>query len=126
MNTKSIIEAANMEWNKAFNNKDLKALVAFYSEKAVLSPGNGNALVGHAEIEGLFKSFIDAGVNSHMLEVLEAAGSDQFIYHVSKWGAKGAETNGEASAFGGITTSVLEKNEEGKWLIHSHVWNAGE
>jgi ketosteroid isomerase-like protein len=124
MNTKSIIEASNIEWNKAFNAGDVTGLVAFYSEGAVLSPGNGTALVGRVEIGNLFKSFIDAGVNSHTLEILEVGGADNMIFQVTRWGAKGADANGAVTAFGGITTSILEKNDDGQWLVKSHVWNA--
>ena len=64
MNKRSIIEAANIEWNKALNSGNVKGLAALYTENAILSPGNGVTLVGPAEIEGLFKSFVDAGVHN--------------------------------------------------------------
>ncbi len=126
MNNRSIIEAANVEWNKAFNSSNLKDLVALYTENASLSPGNGNALVGRAEIENLFKSFIDAGVHNHTLEIIEVGGSDKLIYQVARWKAQGAVANGETPSFGGITTSVLEQSADGNWLAHTHVWNANQ
>ncbi len=126
MNNRSIIEAANAEWNKALNSGNVKELAALYTENATLSPGNGVTLVGRAEIEGLFKSFVDAGVHNHTLEIVEVGGSDKMIYQVARWNAEGAEANGETPSFGGITTSVLEQSSDGNWLARTHIWNVNQ
>lgn len=120
------IEAANAEWNKALNSGDVKGLAALYTENATLSPGNGKVLVGRAEIESLFKSFVDGGVHNHTLEIIEVGGSDKMIYQVARWSAQGAETNGETPSFGGITTSVLEQGSDGTWSTRTHVWNVSQ
>jgi uncharacterized protein (TIGR02246 family) len=123
MNRNTIIEAVNSEWNNALNSGNIKDLVALYTENAILSPGNGQILVGHTEIENLFNGFINGGVHNHTLEIIEVGGSDNIIYQVARWSAQGAETNGETPSFGGITTSVLEQSSNGKWLARSHIWN---
>lgn len=120
------IESANAEWNKALNSGDVKGLAALYTENATLSPGDGKTLVGRAEIENLFKGFVDGGVHNHTLEVIDVGGSGKMIYQVAKWSAQGAEANGETPTFGGITTSILEQNSGGKWRIRSHVWNVSQ
>ena len=124
-NIKSIIEAANLAWNQALNTGNINALAALYAENAMVSPGNGLALVGRVEIENLFKSFVENGVHNHTLEVIKVGGNEKVIYQISKWNANGAESNGETPSFGGVTMSVLEKDNDGKWLAQSHVWNAG-
>ena len=122
-NIKSIIEAANLAWNQALNSGNTKSLAALYAENAMLSPGNGRTLVGRIEIENLFKSFIENGVHNHTLDVIKVGEDEKVIYQVSKWNANGAESNGTPTIFGGITTSVLEQDQDGKWLTRSHVWN---
>ncbi len=124
--TSAIVEAANVEWNKALNSSDTEALALLYAENAILSAGDGKTLVGRAEIENLFKGFVDGGVHNHTLEVIEVGGSGKMIYQVAKWSAQGAETNGETPTFGGITTNILEQNPDGKWLARSHVWNISQ
>jgi uncharacterized protein (TIGR02246 family) len=124
MNYRSIVEAANTEWNKALNSGNVSGLAALYSENAILSPGNGQTLVGRAEIETIFKGFVDGGVHNHTLEIVEVGGSDNMIFQVAKWKAQGAEVNGEKPSFGGIMTSVFELTAEGNWLARSHIWNA--
>lgn len=126
MNNRSIIEAANAEWNKALNSGNIKVLVALYTEDAIISPGNGNTLVGRAEVENLFQSFVDVGVHNHTLEIIEVGGSDKMIYQVARWCAQGAETKGVTPTFGGITTSILEQSAEGKWLTRTHIWNVNQ
>lgn len=122
---KTIVESANVAWNQALNSGNTKALAAMYAENATLSPGNGKTLTGRAEIENLFKGFVDGGVHNHTLEIIEVGGTDKVIYQVSKWNANGASVDGKKPSFGGITMSVLELAADGKWLARSHVWNAG-
>ncbi len=124
MGNRAIIEVANAEWNKRLNSGNVKDLSALYTENAVLSPGNGVTLVGRAEIENLFQSFVDGGVHNHTLEIIDVGGSDKMIYQLARWSAQGASVNGETPSFGGITTSVLEQSKDGNWLTRTHVWNA--
>ena len=123
MSNKTIVENVNRAWNEAFNSGDLKRLVAMYSEDAVLSPGNGAVLVGREKIKGLFNSFLEGGVNSHSLEIVEVGGSDDTLFQIARWRAKGPKVDGEAPIFGGVTTSVFKKNPDGEWLAYSHIWN---
>ncbi len=122
----AIVEATNVEWNKALNGGDAKALSELYSDNAILSAGDGKTLVGRAEIENLFQGFVDGGVHNHSLEVISVGTSGNMIYQVARWSAQGAESDGKTPTFGGITTSILEKNADGKWLASSHVWNVGQ
>lgn len=121
---KAVVNTANATWNQALNGGDAHALAAQYAEDATLSPGNGQILVGRAQIEQLFAGFVKGGVRNHQLQLDNAGGDGKLIYQTSKWSANGAAAaDGKLPAFGGVTTSVLEKGADGKWLIRSHVWN---
>lgn len=117
------LESLNSAWNQALNSGNTHALAHLYAENAMLSPGNGQTLVGRVEIEGLFKSFVDNGVHNHTLEIVTAGGDDQVLYQVARWHANGAEKDGVLPSFGGVTMSVFEKGVDGRWLARSHVWN---
>ncbi len=121
---KATLETLNQNWNQAFNNADAAALSNLYSENALLSPGNGKVLKGRAEIENLFKSFFQAGLHHHKLEIVATGGDDKTIYQIAKWAAEGANKDGAMVTYGGITTSVYEKDANGQWVTRSHVWNA--
>lgn len=124
---RTVVEAANAAWNQALNSGNPQGLAALYTDDAILSPGNGRTLVGRAEIEALFRSFVEAGVHNHTLEIIEVGGSDTLIYQVARWSAQGAAAaDGKTPSFGGITTSVLEEGPDGAWRARSHVWNADQ
>ena len=120
---RSTIESINTTWNQALNGGNAAALAALYAEDAKLSPGNGETIVGRAEIEKLFQSFIDNGVHNHAIDIIEVGGNNHLADQVARWSANGAETDGKTPAFGGILMGVLEKQANGTWLARSHVWN---
>jgi uncharacterized protein (TIGR02246 family) len=126
MNNRLLFEAANAKWDKALNSGNTKSLVALYTENAIISPGNGKTLVGRAQIENLFKGFVDGGVHNHILDIIEVGDSDKTIFQVARWSAQGAESKGEIPSFGGISTSILELNSDGNWLTRLHIWNINQ
>jgi uncharacterized protein (TIGR02246 family) len=124
-NAKAMVETLNNNWNQAFNNANPKLLASMYAENAVLSPGNGKVLNGRTEIENLFKSFFEAGLNNHKIEIVTTGGDKKTLFQVAKWSASGAEKDGVKATYSGITTSTYQKDANGKWVARSHVWNAG-
>jgi uncharacterized protein (TIGR02246 family) len=122
-NVRTVVTGLNSTWNDAFNRGDATAVAALYDEKATLSAGNGKTLVGRAEIEKLFKSFIDGGVHKHTIDIIEVYGNGDFAYEVATWRAMGREKDGKEPAFGGVLTNVFERGTDGKWRSMSHVWN---
>lgn len=123
---RAIVEAANTAWNQALNSGNPQALAALYTEDAIVSPGNGQTLAGRAKIEALFRGFVENGVHDHSLDIIKVGGSGKLIYQVARWSARGAAVDGKTPSFGGITSSVLEQDEDGTWRARSHVWNAGQ
>ena len=122
--TRRVVEGLNAAWNQAFNSGDAAALAALYDEKATLSPGNGKALLGRAEIQKLFKGFIDSGVGNHGIEIIEAHEHGGVAYEIARWTAQGAEKDGKRPSFGGVLVNVFRKGSDGKWKSVSHIWNA--
>ena len=120
---KAVITALNSEWNKAFNSSNPESVAALYDENAILSPGNGEVLVGRVAIEGLFRSFIENGVYNHTIEVIDIHHDDKTMYEVSKWSAHGVEKDGTKPVFGGILVNVFHIDHNGEWKSHLHIWN---
>ncbi|HQR50392.1 MAG TPA: SgcJ/EcaC family oxidoreductase [Methylophilaceae bacterium] len=117
------IASLNSTWNQTFNRGDAAALARLYAENATLSPGNGQTLLGRAEIEKLFQSFVDGGVHQHTIDIVSTGGDEQVMFQVAKWNAHGAAQDGNTPSFGGILMSAFEKGADGQWLVRSHVWN---
>ncbi len=120
---RSVIETLNDKWNKAFNSGNPESVGELYAQGAILSPGNGEFLVGRAAIEDLFRSFIDSGVHNHTIEIINTHQDGNTMYEVSKWSAYGQEENGKKPVFGGILVNIFHVDENGKWKSHLHTWN---
>jgi uncharacterized protein (TIGR02246 family) len=121
---RSVIESLNSTWNNAFNSGDASAVAALYAENATISPGNGQILVGRAEIEKLFKTFIDNGVHNHIIEIIKAHRDGNYAYEVAKWSANGPMKDGKKPTFGGILVNVFHRGDDGNWRSQTHIWNA--
>ena len=117
------IERLNADWNAAFNRRDAAGLAALYHEQAVVSPGNGQAVVGRAGIQKLFQGFFDAGAHHHGIEVIQAGGKGDLLYEVAKWSAHLPEKDGQKPVLGGILVHHFERTGD-RWHSTSHVWNA--
>jgi uncharacterized protein (TIGR02246 family) len=117
------VEAANATWDKAFNSGDAHALAALYDEKAVVSPGNGKAVKGRADIEKLFKGAFDAGFRDHKTEVVAAHRDGKVIYETANWSAV-SEKDGKKTEYKGVLLKVMTLGSDGKWRASAHTWNA--
>jgi uncharacterized protein (TIGR02246 family) len=120
---RSVIESLNSKWNEAFNSGKPESVSELYDQRAVLSPGNGEVLVGKTAIEGLFRSFIDNGVHNHTIEIIDTHYDGNTMYEVSKWSAQGLEENGKKPVFGGIFVNIFHVDDNGEWKSHLHTWN---
>ncbi len=123
---RSVIEMLNDKWNRAFNSGKPELVGELYDQGAILSPGNGEFLVGRVAIEDLFRGFIDNGVHNHTIEIIETHQDGNTMYEVSKWSAHGQEENGKKPVFGGIFVNIFHVDENGKWKSHLHTWNLSE
>ncbi|MGF6917397.1 YybH family protein [Paraburkholderia sp. 40] len=120
-----VIDRANTAWNAAFNKGDAHGLAAMYDDKAVVSPGNGTTVQGRAEIEKLFKSYFDAGVHDHTIDVVQANRVGNVMYETANWTAV-AEKDGKKTPYKGVLVKVMTKGADGKWRTTAHTWNAAQ
>jgi len=118
-----LAEKLNQSWNTLFNSGDAKAVAQLYSDTAILSPGNGQVLKGQREVEMLFQSYVDGGVHSHAIEVVDSYREGNTLYQVSNWSALGREADGVTPTFGGVVTLISKLNEQGEWKLQLHSWN---
>ena len=123
INDRQLVEQLNQNWNNLFNSGDAHAVAQLYSETAILSPGNGQALNGRVEIETLFKSFVDNGVHAHQITVIDSFRDGNTLYQISNWSASGKEQEGVIPSFGGIVTLISKLNEQGEWKVQLHSLN---
>ncbi|MDR5786645.1 SgcJ/EcaC family oxidoreductase [Caballeronia sp. LP003] len=119
------VDEANTAWNTAFNKGDAHGLANMYEKNAVISPGNGTTVQGRADIEKLFKSYFDAGVHDHTIDVVQASRVGNVIYETANWTAV-AEKDGKKTPYKGVLVKVMTKSADGKWRTTAHTWNAAQ
>lgn len=118
-----VVNAANEQWNAAFNEKNLDALVDLYAAQATLSAGDGNVLNGQQEISDLFNGFFENGLYNHQIETIATYSSAGQVTQLANWSADVEGENGETMSFKGVLMTVLQQNEQGEWEVVSHIWN---
>ena len=119
-----IVEKANKQWNHALNHGQLDELIAFYSQTATVSPGNGNLLKGHDAIRKLFSGFIENRVHNHQIETVDIIANDTQITQVGYWQAESVDAKHQPIKLSGVLVTVMEENDAGEWQLQSHVWNS--
>lgn len=121
-----VVNAANEQWNAAFNEKNLDALVDLYAAQATLSAGDGNVLNGQQEISDLFNGFFENGLYNHQIETIATYSSAGQVSQLANWSADVEGENGETMSFKGVLMTVLQQNEQGEWEVVSHIWNMAQ
>lgn len=126
VDTQTIVDNANANWNEAFNAQDSGALSGLYAEQATLSAGDGKVLSGREQIAGLFQSFFDNGLHNHQIETIASYASQGQISQLANWSADVDNEAGETVTYQGILMTVLQQNADGEWQVASHIWNMAQ
>jgi ketosteroid isomerase-like protein len=96
--------------DKAFNEGDLEALLAFYEETAVVVVEPGQTACGVVELRAFFSRILQTGLSARQLKtyILQADGVALFV---SRWILKGDPER----QF--VATSVFRKQQDGGWKV---------
>jgi uncharacterized protein (TIGR02246 family) len=117
------VNAAYQAWNAAFNKGDAKAVAGFYSDDALVLPPSHEVIKGPAAIEKFFAGLFANGVTDHTLDIIEVTGKDELLVSAAKWAAKGKDSKGQPTTFGGVATHVFAKQPDGSMKLKLHTFN---
>jgi ketosteroid isomerase-like protein len=97
--------------DRAFNEADVEAILAFYEDAAVVVTEPGHLARGSAELRNFFERIVGSGSSVKQLKTftLEADGIALFL---SRWSIHRAN-EGAARTF--VATTVLRKQPDGGW-----------
>ncbi len=113
------IEALEQKWAAAWNNRDLEALGALYTQDAQRLEPNLGIIKGldamRAVTAGYFKEVGDRQQNVSTLDVI---GSGDFVTETGLW----TEKSGDGSHFEDGTYMMLWKKDGSTWKIHRETW----
>ena len=111
-----LIDDVVAKLDEAVNTKNLKLVLSFYEEGALLVMEPGYIAKGKAEIRSFFESIFDRDIKVSQVNsnVMETGGIALFT---SKWVARGFVPTGEKFFNENIATSVFRKGSDNKWRL---------
>ena len=118
---RSTIEAANTEWNQAFNKGDAAAVAKLYTSDAKLLPPADKVVSGE-EIQTFWKTAIDRGTANYRIEIIQIEDAGDKAVMAGRWQATGKYKKGSPAIYKGSVMKVL--NRQGNtWKTSLHTWN---
>ena len=120
---KTDVERAFAAWDAAFNEGDLKGIVAAYLPNAKLLPPSHEIALGQEVIEKFYAGALANGITDHKLEVIDAGGNDKILYSTARWSAKGKDKDGQVTTFSGFATHVFERQSDNSLKLLLQTWN---
>lgn len=102
--------------DKAFNNKDIEAVLEFYEDDATLVMEPGKLASGKIALRNFFETvFKYNGVaKQDKIKIIEA---DDIALFISKWHLRITDLDKKSITKEFIATSVFRKNSQGKWRL---------
>jgi ketosteroid isomerase-like protein len=85
MATKDQIEAANDAYGKAVANQDVAAVVALYTDDAILLPPDSPVAQGSDAIRAVLQGYMDAGAQSLALETTALDDQGDLVVDVGRY-----------------------------------------
>lgn len=117
-NIMNSIEAANRNWMHAFKNADAATIASYYTAQAQLLPANSEAIQGTGAIRDFWRSVMNTGIKSAVLETVEAEQFGQTAVEGGRYKLFLAD-NSVADTGKYI---VIWKNDHGTWKLHRDIW----
>ena len=104
------------ELSAAINRGDLEAALALYEPNAVLVAQPGQIARGLTELRAALGRFIGLKpeLRSETQNVIEA---DDMALYMGRWTLRGTDPSGQATTMGGVSSDVLRRQRDGRWLI---------
>ena len=120
---RNAIEAANAKMVADYAAGNAKALALAYTDDAVMLPPDATRVVGHAAIEALWKSWIDAGIKNLTLKSTDLEISGDLAYEVGDLALQMPVKGGNPSPATGTYLFVWKRGGDGVWRVKVDTWN---
>lgn len=110
------------EFERAFNARDLDALVELYEPDAALIAQPGTVAHGKDDIGRALQQFLDLGgtISLDTKEVIEVG---ELAFLVNRWSLAGTDADGRALDLGALTAEVARRQPDGTWrYVIDNAW----
>jgi uncharacterized protein (TIGR02246 family) len=102
---------------KAFDARDIDAIVACYEPQACFVLKSGHAARGTAELREIFRATFSYKPDLELnVRKIISAGDDLALV-VVKWKSKTVSSSGEAKVWAGTATDIVRRQPDGTWKL---------
>ncbi len=110
------------QFEDAFNDRDLGALVALFEDDAALIPQPGTVVRGRDEIGPALQQLLDLG-GRITLDTRGVVEVGDLAYLTNRWSLTGTDADGEPFDIGAVTAEVARRQPDGGWLyVIDNAW----
>lgn len=102
------------EFARAFNARDLEALLALYPEGSVFVPAPGRPLVAREAVRQALQGFLGIGLPIK-LKVRHAYEAGDTALLVVDWAIQGTGADGRVVSLSGTGTDIARRGADGRW-----------
>ena len=120
---RAAIEAGNAKFMADYAAGDTKALALAYTEDAVMLPPDATRVAGHAAIEALWKSWIDAGMKNLTLKAIEVDSNGDLAYEIGEFTLQVPVEGGNPTTATGNYVVIWKRGKDGVWRMKIDTWN---
>ena len=103
-----------------FARGDASAIARLYAEDAIVMPPNQSSITGRANIERLWKEFMNLGVKALKLETKQVEQYGDVIAEIGRY----TIFTDQNQAVDEGKYLVLWKQEHGEWKLFRDIWNS--
>lgn len=117
------VERLNSRWVSSFEKGNTEALMALYTENAVVFPPSSEILEGPEAIVAYLEGLKEIGVTEYSISNVDTEIKGNTVYETALWEATRVDASGTIFNFEGNITNVLERQNDGSWKIKLQSWN---
>ena len=117
------VRANNLSWEFALNTGQTAALLDMYAKDAVILPPSSEILTNHAAIKTYWDNLRRVGVGEYAIYTVDIHIDRDIAYQTALWEATRIDKDGNVFHFDGNMTNILERQQDGRWVIRLQSWN---
>ncbi len=117
------IEALITKWAMSFGQGKTDALMALYTENAMVFPPSSEILDCPSAISTYLLSLREVGMKQYTISNVDLDIKGDTAYETGLWEVTRIDTNGDAIMLKGNITNVFERQKDGSWKIKLQSWN---
>jgi uncharacterized protein (TIGR02246 family) len=121
---RAAIEAANKNFQEAFNRGDAGAVARMYTPDGAVLPPDAKRADGREAIQQFWQSAIDAGLRELSLRSIEVEEAGDTAYEVGTATLKAQMAGGTTVAMSLKYIVIWRRGADDVWRLHRDIWNA--